>query len=242
MNKVAIVTGGSFGIGLAIVQKLLSQQFQVYNLDIAPSDVGEYVHCDVSKVAEVQTCIEQIIAQTGAVDVLVSNAGKHLSANIENTDEQTLDSLFALNVKGAYAATKAVLPIMKTQRNGTIVFISSDQAIIGKTNSFAYNMTKAALASMARTTALDYASFNIRANAVCPGTIETPLFHSAIDNYCAKSGANKADIVAEEAQLQPLNRLGQAHEVAALVAFLVSEDASFITGSLQSIDGGYTAQ
>ncbi|NOU52721.1 SDR family oxidoreductase [Pseudoalteromonas sp. JBTF-M23] len=242
MNKVAIVTGGSFGIGLAIVQKLLSQNFEVFNLDINPSTVGRYIECDVSKVTEVQTAIEQVIAQTGRVDVLVSNAGKHLSANIENTDEQTLDNLFALNVKGAYAATKAVLPIMKSQHNGAIVFISSDQAIIGKTNSFAYNMTKSALASMARTTALDYAPFNIRANAVCPGTIETPLFHSAIDNYCAKSGANKADIVADEAQLQPLGRLGQAEEVAALVAFLVSDDASFITGSLQSIDGGYTAQ
>ncbi|MBD1582058.1 SDR family NAD(P)-dependent oxidoreductase [Pseudoalteromonas sp. S16_S37] len=242
MNKVAIVTGGSFGIGLAIVQKLLSQNFDVFNLDINPSTVGNYVECDVSNVSDVQTAIERIIAQTGRVDVLVSNAGKHLSANIENTDEQTLDNLFALNVKGAYAATKAVLPIMKSQHNGAIVYISSDQAIIGKTNSFAYNMTKSALASMARTTALDYAKFNIRANAVCPGTIETPLFHSAIDNYCAKSGANKADIVAEEAQLQPLGRLGQAHEVAALVVFLVSDDASFITGSLQSIDGGYTAQ
>ena len=137
---------------------------------------------------------------------------------------------------------QSVLPIMKTQNNGAIVLIASDQAIIGKKNSFAYNLTKHALASMAKTTALDYATFNIRANAVCPGTIETPLFHNAIDAYCKNSGANKAQTVAEEAALQPLNRLGQADEVAALVNFLVSDDASFITGSLQSIDGGYTAQ
>ncbi|MCF6435530.1 MULTISPECIES: SDR family NAD(P)-dependent oxidoreductase [Pseudoalteromonas] len=242
MSKVAIVTGGSFGIGLAIVEKLLSQEYQVFNLDIHPSPVGDYVHCDVSKVADVQKHITDIIHQTGRVDALVSNAGKHLSANIENTDETTLDSLFALNVKGAYAATKAVLPVMKQQNNGAIVYISSDQALIGKTNSFAYNLTKAALASMARTTALDYASFNIRANAVCPGTIETPLFHTAIDSYCHRSGAIKDEVVADEAKMQPLGRLGQAHEVAALVAFLLSDDASFITGSLQSIDGGYTAQ
>ncbi|WP_105166854.1 SDR family NAD(P)-dependent oxidoreductase [Pseudoalteromonas sp. T1lg23B] len=242
MNKVAIVTGGSFGIGLAIAEKLLSQGYQVFNLDIQPSDVGEYVHCDVSKVTDVEKHIAAIFQQTGRIDALVSNAGKHLSANIENTDEATLDSLFALNVKGAYAATKAVLPAMKQQNNGAIVYISSDQALIGKTNSFAYNLTKSALASMARTTALDYAPFNIRANAVCPGTIETPLFHKAIDSYCEKSGASKDVIVAEEASLQPLGRLGQAHEVAALVAFLLGDDAAFITGSLQSIDGGYTAQ
>lgn len=95
---------------------------------------------------------------------------------------------------------------------------------------------------MAKTTALDYAQFNIRANAVCPGTIETPLYHQAINNYCEKSGANKADVHAEEAALQPLGRLGQAEEVAELVYFLASDKAKFITGSLQVIDGGYTAQ
>ena len=95
---------------------------------------------------------------------------------------------------------------------------------------------------MAKTTALDYAAFNIRANAVCPGTIETPLFHNAIDAYCKNSGANKADIVAQEGALQPLGRLGQPEEVAALTAFLASDSAGFITGSLHNIDGGYTAQ
>ncbi|TMO55119.1 SDR family NAD(P)-dependent oxidoreductase [Pseudoalteromonas phenolica] len=242
MNKVAIVTGGSFGIGLAVVEKLLSENYQVFNLDIAPSEVGSFVECDVSCVETVKQCIAEIITQTGRVDALVSNAGKHLSATIEDTDEATLDALFNLNVKGAYAAIQAVLPSMKAQHNGAIVLMASDQAIIGKPNSFAYNLTKSSLASMAKTTALDYAKFNIRANAVCPGTIETPLFHHAIDKYCAKSGASKAEIVAKEAQLQPLGRLGQAHEVAALTAFLLSDDASFITGSLQSIDGGYTAQ
>ncbi|KAA1151688.1 SDR family oxidoreductase [Pseudoalteromonas sp. FUC4] len=242
MSKVAIVTGGTKGIGLAVVKRLLNNGYEVHNLDIEPSETGIFHQCDVSDVSAVQSCINAICEQSKRIDVLVSNAGKHLSANIESTDEQTLDALFALNVKGAYAAIQTVLPSMKAQSSGAIILVASDQAIIGKQNSFAYNLTKHALASMAKTTALDYASFNIRVNAVCPGTIETPLFHNAIDAYCAKSGANKAEIVAEEASLQPLNRLGQADEVAALVSFLASDDASFITGSLQSIDGGYTAQ
>lgn len=242
MSKVAVVTGGTKGIGLAVVKRLLSNGYKVHNLDIEPSETGIFHQCDVSDVSAVQSCINAICEQSKRIDVLVSNAGKHLSANIESTDEQTLDALFALNVKGAYAAVQSVLPSMKAQNSGAIILVASDQAIIGKQNSFAYNLTKHALASMAKTTALDYASFNIRVNAVCPGTIETPLFHNAIDAYCAKSGANKAEIVAEEASLQPLNRLGQADEVAALVSFLASNDASFITGSLQSIDGGYTAQ
>ncbi|MEH6814956.1 MAG: SDR family oxidoreductase [Pseudoalteromonas distincta] len=242
MSKVAVVTGGTKGIGLAVVKRLLNNGYEVHNLDIELSEIGIFHQCDVSDVSAVKSCINAICEQSKRIDVLVSNAGKHLSANIESTDEQTLDALFALNVKGAYAATQSVLPSMKAQNGGAIILVASDQAIIGKQNSFAYNLTKHALASMAKTTALDYAGFNIRANAVCPGTIETPLFHNAIDAYCAKSGANKAEIVAEEASLQPLNRLGQADEVAALVSFLASDDASFITGSLQSIDGGYTAQ
>jgi hypothetical protein len=190
----------------------------------------------------VKHVIQNILTETGRIDVLVSNAGRHLSADIEATDEATLDKLLALNVKGAYAALQAVLPQMRQQHAGAIILIASDQALIAKKNSFAYNLTKHALASMAKTTALDYARFSIRVNAVCPGTIETPLFHQAIDRYCANSGADKAAVVADEAAQQPLGRLGQPEEVAALVAFLASDNARFITGSLQLIDGGYTCQ
>ncbi|MBB1302853.1 SDR family oxidoreductase [Pseudoalteromonas sp. SR44-8] len=242
MSKVAIVTGGSKGIGLAVVKRFLNNGYQVHNLDLEPANLGTWHHCDVSDVSAVKTVIAKIASNGKCIDVLVSNAGRHLSATIEDTDEATFDSLFALNVKGAYAAIQSVLPSMKAQQNGAIILIASDQAIIAKNNSFAYNLTKHALASMAKTTALDYAQFNIRTNAVCPGTIETPLFHNAIDAYCTRSGADKATIVAEEGALQPLGRLGQADEVAALVTFLASDDASFITGSLQTIDGGYTAQ
>lgn len=241
MKKICIVTGGSSGIGLSIVKLFLAKQYQVFNLDITMSNYGEFCHCDITQVDEVTRIITDIALQ-GNVDVLVSNAGIHFSGSIENTNEADLERVFNINVKGAYASVKAVLPTMKTQNNGAIILMASDQALIAKHNSFAYNLSKAALASMAKTTALDYAQFNIRANAVCPGTIETPLYHQAIDNYCEKSGANKADIHAEEAALQPLGRLGQAEEVAELVYFLGSDKAKFITGSLQVIDGGYTAQ
>ena len=214
----------------------------MFNLDIVPGELGEFRECDVSQVATVKSVIQTILSTTGRIDLLVSNAGRHLSADIEATDETTLDALFALNVKGAYAALQAVLPQMRVQHSGAIVLLASDQALIAKKNSFAYNLTKHALASMAKTTALDYARFNIRVNAVCPGTIETPLFHQAIDRYCANSGADKAAVVADEAAEQPLGRLGQPEEVAALVSFLASDNARFITGSLQLIDGGYTCQ
>ena len=241
MKKTCIVTGGSSGIGLSIVKTFIADGYHVFNLDIQPSDVGEFIRCDVSKVQEVTNAITQL-SQNTAIDVLISNAGMHFSATIENTSEAEFDKVFDLNVKGAYAAIKAVLPSMKANNQGVILLISSEQALVAKQNSFAYNLSKAALASMAKTTALDYAKFNIRANAICPGTIETPLYHKAIDNYCEKSGADKQTVHQEEAQLQPLGRLGQPQEVADFALFLASDKASFITGSLQVMDGGYTAQ
>ena len=241
MKKVCIVTGGSSGIGLSIVKLFLDNNYQVFNLDITESSVGSFCACDITDVTQVNDIISNI-AKDHTIDVLVSNAGIHFSGSIENTTEADLERVFNINVKGAYAAIKAVLPSMKAQQNGAIILMSSDQALVAKHNSFAYNLSKAALASMAKTTALDYAQFNIRANAVCPGTIETPLYHQAINNYCEKSGANKTEVHAEEAALQPLGRLGQAEEVAELVHFLAYDKAKFITGSLQVIDGGYTAQ
>ena len=245
-QAVCIVTGGSFGIGQAVCEKFLAEGYQVINLDIQPntelSDKIQWLECNVSKVTQVEAAINKVVGQYGRIDVLVSNAGIHFSANIEDTSEEDLDKVFAINVKGAYAAIRAVLPTMKGQKSGAIILMASDQALIAKHNSFAYNLSKAALASIAKTTALDYARYNIRANAVCPGTIETPLYHNAIDNYVARSGEDKIQVHAQEAALQPLGRLGQASEVAELCYFLASDKASFITGSLQLIDGGYTVQ
>jgi len=241
MKKICIVTGGSSGIGLSIVKKYLAQNYSVYNLDIQPSKKGHHIPCDMSSYQQVSQAITAIGNEHG-IDVLVSNAGIHFSGSIENTTEEDLDRVIAINVKGAYAATKACLPFMKAKNSGSVIYIASDQALIGKQNSFAYNLSKASLASMAKTTALDYAQFNITANAVCPGTIETPLYHKAIDNYVERSGADKIGVHQEEAALQPLGRLGQPEEVAELVYFLSSDNARFITGSLQVIDGGYTAQ
>ena len=241
MTKTCVVTGGSSGIGFSIMELFIASGYQVFNLDIQPSTIGNFHLCDVTNVAQVKAIINKI-SEEQVIDVLVSNAGIHYSGTIENTTEEDFERVFNINVKGAYAAVKAVLPSMKANNSGAIILIASDQALIAKQNSFAYNMSKAALASIAKTTALDYASYGIRSNAVCPGTIETPLYHQAIDNYCERSGANKQAIHKEEAALQPLGRLGQPEEVAELVLFLASDKAKFITGSLQVIDGGYTTQ
>jgi 2-keto-3-deoxy-L-fuconate dehydrogenase len=241
MKKTCVITGGSSGIGLSCVELFLANGYHVFNLDMQSSPLGTFYQCDVTELNSVRSIIADI-AKQHTIDVLISNAGIHFSGNIEHTTDEEFDRVFDINVKGAYAAIQGVLPSMKSANSGSIILIASDQALIAKQNSFAYNLSKAALASIAKTTALDYAQYNIRVNALCPGTIETPLYHKAIDNYVAHSGANKADVHHDEAQLQPLGRLGQPSEVAEFALFLASDNASFITGSLQVIDGGYTAQ
>lgn len=245
-QAVCIVTGGSLGIGAAICERFAQQGYKVVNVDLQKAATKspniDWWPCDIADIAETKSVFSKILLLYKRVDVLVSNAGIHFSGTIEQTSEAEFDRVFAINVKGAITATKAVLPVMKSQAKGVILYMASDQSIIAKRNSFAYNMTKAALASLAKTTALDYAAYQIRANAICPGTIETPLYHHAIDKYVKKSGADEQQVHREEAALQPLGRLGKAEEVAALTYFLASDEAAFITGSLQVIDGGYTAQ
>lgn len=234
-----IITGGSSGIGLAIAEYFAARDYRVFNLDIEPCKVGQFVECSVTDEKHVNAVITGIGLEHG-IDVLISNAGIHVSGNIEDSCSDEFDQLFDINVKGAYYATRAALPFMRANNSGSIVYIGSDQSLIAKPNSFAYCLSKHALLAMAKTTALDYAAYNIRANIVCPGTIETPLYHKAIDRYCAKSGANKNTVHAEEAALQPLGRIGQPQDVAALTFFLASDEASFITGSSHAVDGGYT--
>ncbi len=239
MKKTLIITGGSSGIGLAVAKKFIENGYRVCNLDVVESDVGEFYRCDITDHNKVQDCVCTIADKYG-IDVLISNAGMHFSATIEQTSHEDFLKVFNLNVKGAFSVTQAVLPYLKAQQNGVIIFMGSDQSSVGKSNSFAYNLSKHAIASMAKTTALDYAKYNIRANALCPGTIETPLYHKAIQAYCDKSGADLTQVHAQEAALQPLGRIGQPEDVAAMALFLASDDAAFITGSLYAIDGGYT--
>ncbi|WP_110427585.1 SDR family NAD(P)-dependent oxidoreductase [Glaciecola sp. KUL10] len=238
MTKAMIITGGSSGIGESIAAAFEKAQYEVFNLDIQSGTYGTHIQCDVTQQQSIVDAVHQI-SRRHQIDTIISNAGIHFSADIENTSAEDFERILAINVKGAFYLTQACIPFMK-EKGGSIIYIASEQALVAKANSFAYNLSKHALASIAKTTALDYAKYNIRANAICPGTIETPLYHNAIDRYCEISGADKQAVHQEEASLQPIGRLGQPEEVAAYALFLAGSTASFITGSLQVIDGGYT--
>ena len=246
--NIIVVSGGSSGIGQACVEKFLTAGDFVYNLDIVNRDelVGhenyKYLFTDVTSKDNIQQSIVEILNESSRIDVLITSAGKHLSANIENTTDEQLMNLLYLNLLGTYWLIQSSIPIMKKNKQGKIITIGSDQCTIAKKNSAVYGMTKSALLSLTKTTALDYAQDNIRVNCIGAGTIDTPLYRHAIKRYSQTSNLPLSAIEEEEAKQQPVGRIGKAEEVAELAYFLASDKSNFITGALLPIDGGYTAK
>jgi len=243
-NTVTVITGASSGIGKATLELLREEGSLVYNLDINSSgEPGPYfIACDVSNRLNVEQAIKTIYEKEKRIDFLFSDAGRHLFANIEDTSYDQLESLVGINLMGTFYLLKTVIPIMKQQQKGSIVLMGSDQAFVGKASSAAYGMTKGAIAQLTKSTAIDYAAFNIRVNCICPGTIQTPLLDNAVKQFVRKSGQEAAAVYASLDSAQPLGRVGRPEEIARTVRFLLSDDSSFTTGALIAADGGYTSQ
>jgi 2-keto-3-deoxy-L-fuconate dehydrogenase len=245
--QTVIISGGSSGIGKSCVTKFILHGYYVYNLDITPDSVVitnnyKYIQVDVTNHEAIKAAINTIVSEHTKIDAVIISAGQHLSANIETTTDEQLLALMNLNLFGAYWLIREVIPYMKQQNKGNIVTVGSDQCSVAKPNSVVYGMTKSALLSLTKSVALDYAKYNIRANCIGAGTIETPLYTNAIIKYSEKSGIPLIDIERSEALEQPLGRVGQPEEVAELAYFLASDSSSFLTGALIPIDGGYTAK
>ncbi|MDA0911430.1 MAG: SDR family oxidoreductase [Proteobacteria bacterium] len=244
-KKNIIITGGSQGIGKACCELFHANNYQVINLDIAPNELKgiDYIQTDLSQVAAISESFKHIKEKYPRIDALISNAGIHFSASIENTSETDYFRVLNTNLTSCFFVLKETIQLMKQNIDGgRIVTIGSDQSFVAKNNSAVYGLTKAAIAQLTKNIALDYAKDHITANCVCPGTIETPLYWQAIRNYCQKSGADINAIHKEEQLLQPAKRLGQPEEVASLIYYLIDQAGSFLLGSNIAIDGGYTAQ
>ena len=243
-NKVAVITGASSGIGKATKELLRSNGCIVYNLDLKrPREEDDYlIFCDVSKKESINAAIEMIFTNEKRIDLLFANAGVHLFATLEETTYEQLESIVATNILGTFYLLKKVIPIMKEQRKGSVVLMGSDQVFIGKASSSVYGMTKGAIGQLAKSTAIDYAPYNIRVNCICPGTIDTPLLHRAVEQFVARTGSSASDVYRSLDGVQPMGRVGKPEEIAQSVAFLLSDESSFTTGSLVAVDGGYVCQ
>lgn len=240
-GKVAIITGGNSGIGLATAKRLQEEGAKVVisgrskkTLDEAVRTIGNGVlaiQADVSQLDELDKLYGEVSKKLGKIDVLFVNAGVAKFAPLADTSESTYDEQFGTNVKGAYFTIQKALPLLND--GASIILNTSVAGSKGNEATSAYSATKAALRSIARTAAAELVGRGIRVNAVAPGPIVTPIF--------GKTGLPKEAIDEWSKQILekvPMKRFGQPEEVAATVAFLASNDASYITGVEINVDGG----
>lgn len=239
-EKVAVITGGASGIGLATAKKLLSEGANVvlvdWNEDVSriAENLNERalgIRCDVSSDTDVKKCVEDIIKKYGHINYLVANAG--IGGGPNKAHEVSIDEwnkVIGVNQTGIFLMNKYVIPNMLLNGGGAIVNTSSMYGLVGTTMSFAYSASKGAINQMTRSLALTYARDNIRVNAIAPGYVDTPIL--------AEVPKDMKDAMANQL---PIGRLGKDTEIANLICYLLSDEASFITGAIVPIDGGFTA-
>jgi 2-keto-3-deoxy-L-fuconate dehydrogenase len=243
----ALVTGGASGIGEATVKEFARAGAFVWIADInlpaaqtLAASVGraKALYLDVTGAESIAAAV----AQLDRLDILVNNAGIGHVGSIEATEPEDFDRLMSVNVRGVYLVTRAFLPLLlaAAQRHeavGAIVNIASVSGLVGIRQRFAYCTTKGAVIAMTRQLAVEYPK-TLRVNAVCPGTVQTPFVEGYLEKFHAH---NKDEMRAELRARQPVGRLGRPEEVAAAVRYLASDEAAFVTGSLLTLDGGWTA-
>lgn len=237
-TKVALVTGAASGIGEATARALVAAGAKVYLGDIneeaaiaAATALGcgaEAVQLDVASGDSWDAAVSQITAQSGPLSVLVNNAGIFTPGGLEAIGEAEFHKTFEINALGVFLGMKAVVESMKSNGGGSIVNVSSSAGLVGVKDAIAYSASKWAVRGLSRSAALDLAPYSIRVNSVHPGLTETPIF---------KGFPREALDMMTSALPQP--RLGNPDEVAAVIAFLASDEASFCTGAEYTVDGGY---
>ncbi len=244
-GKTAIITGAGSGIGRAMALLFLQQGCRVAALDANAEAVTETVRlagndaiaaysCDVTDRFHVEATIAKI-AQHAFPDILINNAGIAHVGNVEQTSSEEFDRLYNVNVKGVYHCIQSVIPHMK-QRGGVILNMSSIAAVAGIPDRFAYSMTKGAVLAMTLSVARDYLAYNIRCNCISPGRVHTPF----VDGFIRKNyPGQEKEMFDKLSRAQPIGRMGEPEEIAALAVYLCSDQASFITGTDYPIDGGF---
>lgn len=245
-GKIAVVTGGATGIGQATAQKLCELGARVAILDrnaeagqstVAALEkagyIASYFPCDVSIESQVKAAIAATVGRYGGLHILVSNAGIQTYGDVVTTSPELWDETMAVHLKGCFHATKYAIPAMLASGGGAIVIVSSVQSFTAVNNSAAYVAAKHALLGITRAIALDFASRKIRANCVCPGAIDTPMLRATAD-----ATGSPEEMLEAIGRMHALGRIGCPEEVANAIAFLASDEASFITGTSLIVDGG----
>jgi 2-keto-3-deoxy-L-fuconate dehydrogenase len=244
-NKIAVITGGGSGIGKAISLLFARQGATIHIIDLnmdASKQVVNEIESNGGKAIAYMVNIsdQQSVIETfnsiKKIDVLVNNAGIAHIGNIEHTSEADFDRVYNVNIKGAYNCLYAAIPLMKTAGGGTVLNMASIAAHIGIIDRFAYSMSKGAVFSMTMSVARDYLNDKIRCNSISPARVHTPF----VDGFIEKNYAGKEQEMFEQmAKSQPIGRMAEPEEIAALALYLCSDEAGFITGCDYPIDGGF---
>lgn len=235
-GKTALVTGANGGIGQAIAKRLADEGAQVFSAQRNPGSGFQDVLVDLSDPSSPAKAVEAVVAETGRLDVLVNNAGMMQEAAIEDMSFEDWQRNLQVNLSAPFLLIKAALPHLR-ENGGTIVNIGSIEGLGANPKHAAYCATKAGLHGLTRAVAIDHGTENIRCNAVAPGWIDTKLNNDFIESM-DDPAAFRQDI----GKIHPVGRTGKPEEIAALVAFLASDDSSFITGQIFTIDGGRMAK
>jgi 2-hydroxycyclohexanecarboxyl-CoA dehydrogenase len=237
-GRIALVTGGASGIGAATARRLAAEGARVAVADVneagarsVASEIdGIALRMDVTEVESVRAGV----AEAGDVDVLVNNAGTDRFSFFVNTDEELWDFVLAVNLRGTIAVTHAVLDGMQKRGRGAIVNVASEAGRVGSQGSVVYSAAKGGVIAFTRAVARESSRFGVRVNAVAPGPIDTPLLNAAPEQLGEIGERLKAGMIAATS----MRRIGQPEEVAATIAFLASDDASFVTGQTINVSGG----
>jgi NAD(P)-dependent dehydrogenase (short-subunit alcohol dehydrogenase family) len=249
-DKVALVTGGARGIGQGIAQRFATEGAKVGLLDVSEAGVNETVEmirvqghqvrgvvCDVSDAGQVERAVSDITGALGFVDVLVNNAAVLPSGTLHKTSLEDWDAVFAVNVRGVFLVSRAIIPTMLNRGGGSIINMASATGTRGLPGIAAYSATKGALISLTRAMSTDYAPHGIRVNSVSPGTIDSPM----LQDFLARQ-RNPGELRKEFDAMHPIGRVGTIDEVASVCVFLASDEASFVTGSNYEVDGGLVSK
>ncbi|MFJ7678345.1 SDR family NAD(P)-dependent oxidoreductase [Peribacillus sp. NPDC097198] len=250
-STTAIVTGAAGGIGKALIKRLAKRELNLVLVDLAEEMLQEIVFetglekanvlvvkADVSIEQDVKMFVQKTVEKFGRIDYFANNAGiEGPRGVIENLAVEDLDLVYKVNVRGVFLGLQYVIPVMKKQESGAILNTSSLAGLMGVPGSSAYNMSKHAVIGLTRSVAKESAPYGIRVNAVCPGTINTQMMRRIEES----SGNVRKQKTLNEMST-PLGRYGEPEEVAAVMNFLLSEESSFVTGSLYTVDGGMLDQ
>ncbi|MCZ8130284.1 MAG: SDR family NAD(P)-dependent oxidoreductase [Steroidobacteraceae bacterium] len=256
-GKVAIVTGAASGLGLATARRFAREGARVVCADVdeqaAARLAGELaaegsraiaVAVDVTREQDVRRMVETTAQAFGGVDVLVANAGIAGVGSVETTSRETWDRVLAVNLTGVWLCNRAVVPAMRARGGGSVINQASIAGLVGFSGIAPYAAAKAGVIGLTRQAAVEYAATGIRFNAVCPGTVVTPLVVRTYEERGGiATGARQSldDALRANAARIPMQRFGTPEDVASMVAFLASAEAAWITGAVFPVDGGYTA-